>query len=366
MMERKRLASPKKSMLVEALLTLVVSCFAAFSPGAAIGDVEGLLADLNRKPTEERQRLLAENARKEGTVALYTATNLRDTQDIIAGFNEHYPFVKVSFSSLGGPGVLNKILPEYRAGHYNTDVVVLTGNNAVELIDKKIAARYKSPTVSFLRKGFVDAEGYWPGVYAIGYTIIYNTHRVSSKEAPKRYEDLLNPRWRGNMIMDNTAHDLLTGLIDLWGEKKATGFLKTLAEQQAVRFSRQSHTFMTQLVAAGEHDLIVDGYVHNAVKIKSEGAPIDFVFMSPTIVRTPSIIAITSRSPHPYAAALFVDYHLSKEASEIMVKRQGRWAPRRDVKWTVEPETELHVVDMMKWGRKNREVVALFNKTVGQ
>jgi hypothetical protein len=25
-----------------------------------------------------------------------------------------------------------------------------------------------------LRKGFVDDDGLWPGVYAIGYTIIYN------------------------------------------------------------------------------------------------------------------------------------------------------------------------------------------------
>ena len=39
-------------------------------------------------------------------------------------------------------------------------------------------------------------------------------------------------------------------------------------------------------------------------------------------------------STAPYAAALFLDYHLSKEASEIMVKNQGRWAPRKDVPWT--------------------------------
>jgi len=205
-----------------------------------------------------------------------------------------------------------------------------------------------------------------PGVYAIGYTVIYNNKRVSPKDTPKRYEDLLDPRWKGNMIMDITAHDLLAGLIDLWGEKKASAFLKKLAEEQAVRFARQSHTFMTQLVATGEHDLIVDGYIHNAVEIKSKGAPIEFVIMNPTIMRPPAIIAIASRAPHPHAAALFVDYHLSKEASEIMVKNQGRWAPRRDVKWTIEPEAELHVVSVLEWGKKNRQLVTLFNKLVGQ
>lgn len=347
-----------------AVLCMTMVFFAPSSDSQA--GVEETLAELNAKPAEERQRLLVENARKEGSVTLYTATNTRDTQEVLAGFSKSYPFVKVNFLSLGGPGVLNKILTEYRAGLHAVDVVILTGNNAVELIDKKIVARYKSPMVPFLRKGFVDAEGYWPGVYSIGYTIIYNSKRVSAKEAPKRYEDLLAPRWKGNMIMDNTAHDLLAGLIDLWGETKAATFLKRLVEEQKVTLARQSHTFMTQLVAAGEHDLIVDGYAHNGVKLKSEGAPVDFVFIPPTIVRTPSVVAVTGQPQHPYAAALLIDYHLSKEASEIMAQKQGRWAPRKDVKWTVEPEGELHVVSMLDWGRKNRQLVALFNKMTGQ
>ena len=168
------------------------------------------------------------------------------------------------------------------------------------------------------------------------------------------------------MIMDMEAHDLLAGLIDLWGESKATAYLRRLASEQKVRFSRQSHAFMTQLVATGEHDLIVDGYVHNAVAFKEKAAPVDFVMMTPTFIRPPSTIAITFRSPHPYAAALFLDYHLSKEASEIMVKNQGRWAPRKDVPWTVEPQGDTHVVSALQWGPKIRQLVDLFNNSVKQ
>jgi len=332
----------------------------------AVADVEENLAKTNSLPAEEREKVLVENARKEGSVTFYAATNLRDTQEVLTGFNKRYPFVKVAFVSLGGPGVLNKVSTEYRAGAYQADIVTLTGLYVPELIERKILARYRSPLVPFLRKGFVDAEGYWPGIYAIGMAIIYNSQRVASKDVPKRYEDLLRPRWKDNMIMDLEAHDLFAGLIDLWGEQKATSFLRSLVAEQKVRFSRQSHTFMTQLVATGEHDLIVDGYVHNAVAFKEKKAPVDFITFSPTIVRPPSIIAITSRSPHPYASALLLDYHLSKEASEIMVKSQGRWAPRKDVPWTVEPQGELHVVSPLQWGSKIRQLVELFNKTVGQ
>ncbi|HUK40770.1 MAG TPA: extracellular solute-binding protein [Candidatus Acidoferrales bacterium] len=332
----------------------------------AAADVEETLAKMNALPAEEREKVLVENARKEGAVTFYAATNLRDTQEILNGFNKRYPTIKVAFTSLGGPGVLNKVSTEYRAGAYQADLVTLTGLYVPELIEKKMLAHYKSPLVPFLRKGFVDPEGYWPGIYAIGMAIIYNTNRVKPNEVPKRYEDLLRPRWKDNMIMDLEAHDLFAGLIDLWGEQKATSFLRSLAMEQKVHFSRQSHTFMTQLVATGEDDLIVDGYVHNGVAFRDKKAPVNFVTFNPTIVRPPSIIAITSRAPHPYAAALLLDYHLSKEASEVMVKSQGRWAPRKDVPWIVEPQGELHVVSPLQWGPKIRQLVELFNKTVGQ
>jgi iron(III) transport system substrate-binding protein len=348
------------------LFFLTLLCVAISSQQSVGATVEETLTALNAKPAEERQKLLIENARKEGSVNFYAATNLRDTQEIVAGFNKFYPFVKVGITSLGGPGVLNKVTTEERAGVALADVVTLTGGYVPELIEKKMLAKYRSPMVPFVRKGFVDADGYWPGVYAIGYTIIYNNRRVAQKDAPKRYEDLLQPRWKNNLLMDSEAHDLLAGLIDLWGEAKATAFLKQIAQEQKVTFSRQSHTFMTQLVATGENDVIVDGYVHNAVAFKEKGAPIDYVVMNPTIVRPPSIIAIVARAPHPYAAALFLDYHLSKEASEIMVKSQGRWAPRKDVPWTVEPQGELHVVSALQWGPKMRKLVEIFNKSVGQ
>jgi hypothetical protein len=44
----------------------------------AWGTVENMLAELNAKPAEERQKILVENAKKEGEVMLYTAVGIRD------------------------------------------------------------------------------------------------------------------------------------------------------------------------------------------------------------------------------------------------------------------------------------------------
>ena len=183
--------------------------------GVTYGDVAEILDKINAKPPSDRQILLIENAKKEGTLSFYAGTNSRDLQEIVTAFIKHYPFIRVAFLSLGGPGVLNKVLTERRAGADRADVVATTGTYLADPIDKQILAKYKSPMVPYLRKGFVDVEGFWPGVDTRGYAVIYNTKRVNPKEAPRRYEDLLAPRWKRNMMMDIEAYILFAGLVDL-------------------------------------------------------------------------------------------------------------------------------------------------------
>ena len=124
-------------------------------------------------------------------------------------------------------------------------------------------------------------------------SLIYNSAKVKPAKVPKSYEELLNPRWKGRLVMDREEYDWLAGLIDVMGESKAVSLFKRLVDEQKLNFKR-NHSLITQLVAAGEHDLFIDGYVHNAGHFKSMKAPIDFVFTNPTIVRPPSMMAITS------------------------------------------------------------------------
>ena len=351
----------------ELIALLVMAWSMAAMPVVVKADVAELLAELNRKPAPERTKILIEGAQKERVVYYYGSTSLSDTQEVIRGFNQEYPFVEVRFTRLGGASVANRVMTEYRANLYDVDVLSLRGTFVPELADKKIIVKYKSPNLPFLRKGFADAEGYLAGVYATGYTMIYNTNRVKPGDVPKSYDDLLNQRWKGRLVMDAEGYDWFAGTIDLWGEAKASGFLKRLTQDQDLKFlTGGSHTHMTQLVAAGEHDVLTDGYVHNAVDIRSKGAPINYLFVNPTIVKPPSTVSIAAKAPHPHAAALLVDYKLSRKSQEMMAQKQGRWTTRADVKWLTEPGTDIHVISPMKWGRRYNDVVALFRKITGQ
>jgi len=89
-------------------LILAVFYLAAFQTAQA--GVDETLAELNGKPSEEREKVLIDNARKEGTLTFYAATNLRDTQEVVAGFNKRYPFIKVAFPVSEGRASSTKFL----------------------------------------------------------------------------------------------------------------------------------------------------------------------------------------------------------------------------------------------------------------
>ena len=111
-----------KTIWLQRFALALVAAVHVFAPRFGLADgAEDVLKKANSLLAEERQRILVEGAKKEGNITFYAATNLRDTQELIAGFNKHYPFIKVAFSSLGGPGVLNKVSTEYRAGAYQAD-----------------------------------------------------------------------------------------------------------------------------------------------------------------------------------------------------------------------------------------------------
>ena len=347
---------------------LSISCLIALSIGVASaeparGDVESELAEINRKSPEQRLRLLTEGAKKEGVVHYHGATNLNDMQDLLRGFRKQYPFIDVRYTRLGGPSVVNKVITEYRAGVFNTDAISMRGTLIPELAAKNFIAKYKSSEVPFLRQGFADADGYVSGYYASGYALIYNT-KVRPNEVPRSYEDLLNPRWKGRLVMDREEYDWLAGMIDVMGESRAISFFKRLVAEQNLKFQR-GHNLITQLVAAGEHDILVDGYAQQALQFKTKLAPIDFVFMSPTVVKPPSVIAIVAKAPHPHAAALLVDYHLSKEAQEMMAQKLFYWTARRDVKWTPDPGSDFRVVSSLEWGAKYNSLREMFQKIMG-
>ena len=206
------------------LFFVAINWFLGAELRSAEVSVESLLADINRRPPEQRLKALMEGAKKEGIVHHYGSINAPDNDELTRAFTKQYPFVEVRYSRLGAEQIVNRAVTEFRSGVPSADVISMRGTFMPELSEKKIIVRYRSPMTAFLRRGFTDAEGFMATTFATGYAMIFNVTRVKPSDAPKSYEDLLHPRWKGRLVLDNDAHDWFAGMIDLMGEDKAAGF----------------------------------------------------------------------------------------------------------------------------------------------
>jgi iron(III) transport system substrate-binding protein len=341
-----------------ALLLLTGFIWSASDSRAATA--EGSLANINRLPPAERQATLVREARKEGSVVWYAAMNREDLRQFIGGFEAEYPFLKVEVLTSGPQSLLNRILTEYRSGKYTYDTLNVRSSALYTLKKANAVMRYDTPNRKALRAGFYDKEGYMNGLWASLLVYLFNTQQVSRTQAPKSIDDLLQPKWKGKLGMDRDADDWLAAVMDFYGDDKGKQIARALGAQSLQ--IRNGRSLISQLVAAGEFPVQIDAHHHEAVALRKAGAPIDYVFPEPFIpVKAVSAFVLSSRPPHPHAAALLVDFMLSKKGQEI-AQRQNRWPAYKELA-TGGPDDvgnrKTLVPDGDKWGSRYKELVQL-------
>jgi len=264
---------------------------------------------------EERTARLAEGAKKEGRLLWYAALTVEEGDRLLRKFQEKYPFINAGIYRAGGQVLLTRIMAEVQSKKPLFDVVHTAVAGIQTLKKKGIFVPYDSPQRKFLSEGFKDSEGYWSAIYLNLNAMGYNTRLVSPREAPRSYEDLLAPRWKGKMGMDTKAFEWFGHMLKIMGEKKGLEFMRRLSEQN-IQF-RTGKTLITQLVAAGEMSIGITLYNQRVEEMKAEGAPIEWIAPEPVI---PDInpLSISAQAPHPNAARLLVDFILSREGQQVI------------------------------------------------
>jgi iron(III) transport system substrate-binding protein len=266
--------------------------------------------------------------RQEREVVWYTAMTTPDAEPLRKAFQARYPFIQVTILRQPGEKIRTRILTEARAGKPLWDVVSFNHLDMDALDREGLLGAYASPAS---RTGFpagaVDPRGHWAAIYVRQYVIGYNLQAVPAAEAPKRWEDLLEPRWKGKFAMDEDESEWYAAMLDVLGRERGTAFMRALARQNPQL--RRGHSLLSKLLVAGEFPLAL---VHAAevVEAKRSGAPVEWVRELDPIITSPSQVAVSARAPHPNAARLFVDLLLSVEGQTI-IRSRGRVPARADL-----------------------------------
>jgi iron(III) transport system substrate-binding protein len=286
--------------------------------GAAARSPEEIWKSLEKLPAAEREKKLVEGAKSEGEMLWYTNSGLENATRYIQAFKKNYPFINAQVWRAKTRQVTQRVISEANAGRNLVDVVKPSTDLLPPLFEKNLVGKYETP-VRAIYPAHAKSVYYTNMNYAFR-VFAFNPRKVNRKDAPKSWEDLLQPRWKGEILFDESSLEEVMALLGAWGKERTINYFTKLSQQQLlIRVGRDT---TTQMMMAGEAPLAVTTYAYNNESLRAQNAPVDWISedLIPALIYP---LTMARNAPHPHAAALFYDFLVSEEGQRLIAK-EGR------------------------------------------
>jgi len=277
-----------------------------------------LAQDLLRYEGADRVQKVLALAQKEGALTLYTSFAEKDLPPLVDAFEKRYG-IKLRVWRSASENVLQRTVTEARAGRHEVDAVHSSAIEMEALYREGILQPVAPPHGAPLLEGALRPHRGWIATYLSFWVQAYNTNLVRKDELPRRYEDLLDPRWKGKLGIEARVPDWYSALVTDMGEEKGIRFFRSLVAKNGISV-RGGHTLLNNLVVAGDVPLALTMYQYIVEGAKRKGAPVDWIVLEPAIGRM-SGAGIARHAAHPNAALLFYEFMLSREAQQVLLSR---------------------------------------------
>ena len=279
---------------------------------------EDLWRGLEKLPAAEREKKLLEGAKKEGEMVWYTNSGIENATRYIQSFKKKYPFINAHFWRSKTRQVTQRIVAEANAGKHLVDVIKPSTDLLPILLERNLIGKYDTPLRAIYpvhaKSPFYTNMNYAFRVFA------FNPRKVNAKDAPKSWDDLLQPKWKNEILFDESSLEEVMAMLAVWGKERTVNYLNKLTQQNLmIRVGRDT---TTQMMMAGEGNLAVTTYAYNNEGLRAANAPVDWVAedLIPALIYP---LTLARNAPHPHAAALFYDYLISEEGQRL-IAREGR------------------------------------------
>jgi iron(III) transport system substrate-binding protein len=296
------------------LIVCLVTCLAMAGPGRASDDI------LTYTGPDRTQRLI-DGAKREGQVTYYSGMIVNQAlRPLTAAFQKKYPFIKMAHWRGDSEDILTRITAEIRANNLVADAIEGTGVGELA-VRAGLAQAIWSPQLADIPEYMRDPRKFWVPTRMSYFGIAYNTRLVPPGTAPKTYEDLLDPKWKGKIawpaLTPVGAPLFVTNLRLAWGEDKAMAYLQRLRTQNIVNFGTGTPRTLVDRVIAGEYPIALQIFAHHPLISAGKGAPVAAQLLPP-VASAPGTLVIPKGSRHPHAALLLMDFLLSGEGQQIL------------------------------------------------
>jgi iron(III) transport system substrate-binding protein len=295
-------------MMPRSLLAVVVLA-AALSAPASAAEIDDAMA-----------RLAAE-AGKVGNIIWYESSPDDAADKIAAAFHKRFPGLKLEHvRDTGGNSIGGRIVQESQGDTRTADVATSGAAITMPLRERKLMKELDW-------RGFGLSAELAPTPFgvvttSVVYVIVYNTALVKEADAPKTWNDLLEPRWDGKIGIWIRGEGQ-GALAATWGVDKVTDYVRKMNARHPVLLPS---TFpLAQQVAAGEI-LVGFGLNHSAQIPIRRGAPIKVVVADPAPIST-LYSFVPAKAKNPSGGALLAIWLATPEGAKAYEDATDRGNP---------------------------------------
>jgi ABC-type Fe3+ transport system substrate-binding protein len=303
---------------------------------------------------EKLAKDLYPKAKQEGSLVVYTIWDVEHIRSILDVFNKRFPGINTSYWQGTRSEIIARTLTEYQGDQKTADVILSEGAPVVLRAAGAIEA-YNTVQADAL----LLHDPTLPTVSLQIMALAYNTKKLKTNEVPKSWDDVINPKYKGMVALDDPVRagplsGLLAGMKEYWkDDARWTRYIKGL---KALNVQvHKSTSAMFRLLIAGEFSISMPALLHDVIEEKEKGSPVDFVKSAAPVISAQQL-GIYGKAPHINGAKLFAEWMITPEG-QLAVAAVGRETSRKGVKSKASIE--------YAWG-KNAKAIPLVNKSYSE
>src|SRR5882672_10906738 len=290
------------------LAALAIAAALAFGPLSARADMKAI----------------EEAAKKEGELTWYTTHYTSEAaEELGAMFTKLYG-IKVNVVRTTAQVAYQRATQDFKAAQTIADVFSTTDmGHVMRFKAEGRLEKYVPENTDKIAEAFrnLDPDGFFHTTSAGFVVLTYNTAKVKAEDAPKKWTDLLDPKWKGKV---STGHPAFSGYVGNWvlsmKLKYGWDYFEQL-EKNKPQIGRSINDTVTAL-NAGERQ-VAAGADGSTLYSASRGNPLAVSYPSDGSVLIIAPSAILKGTKHPNAARLFMEYLYTVEASKVNAKHFG-------------------------------------------
>lgn len=210
--------------------------------------------------------------------------------------------------------------------------------NMIPYAKKGLVEPYAPKGVEKIPPKFRDPNHYWVAIdlYMAAFSVNTDVLKKKNLPIPTSWEDLLNPVYKGQLLMPNpassgTGYLQISSILQMKGEDAGWEFLKKLDKNMGQYIKSGSKP--AKMAAAGEY-AIGASFEFVVAKLIAQGAPVKMVIPKEGAGYELEANALMKGAKRPAAAKRFLDWAISENA----MRQYAKWKAGVTLAGMPEPE----------------------------